>query len=294
MRLQESQELFDVRIYLFCLMSNHLHLLVETPRGNLNCFMSSVLTGYTVYFNRRHKRHGHLMQGRYGAQLVDSDEHLIKLSRYIHLNPVQTTPWRGRSTNERIRALRQYAWSSYTMYTGTAKPPDWLVMGPVKEQLTRVGRAASPKAYAAYVEAGLAKSDEEFAQLMKTRPVAIGSTSFVDRVKEAALGLVGSTVKREDASLCAVKEWKRPEDVLAMVQRILGDDAYLLDHRKHGAVARGFYAWSLQRYAGMTQRDVALRLGISTGAGVSAMIKRVRGVSGFQRWQKKLELLIKG
>lgn len=69
-------------------MSNHVHLLVETPLGNLNRFMGSVLTGYTVYFNRRHRRVGHLMQGRYGAQVVEGNDYLLKLSRYIHLNLV--------------------------------------------------------------------------------------------------------------------------------------------------------------------------------------------------------------
>ena len=61
-RLGESVELYGVRLYLFCLMDNHFHLLVETPRANISRFMQSVLTGYTVYFNRRHNSVGHLLQ----------------------------------------------------------------------------------------------------------------------------------------------------------------------------------------------------------------------------------------
>ena len=63
-RLEQAVEDFEVRLYLYCLMSNHFHLLVGTPRGNLSKFMQSLNTGYTVYFNLRHRRHGHLMDGR--------------------------------------------------------------------------------------------------------------------------------------------------------------------------------------------------------------------------------------
>jgi REP element-mobilizing transposase RayT len=65
--LGESVKPFDVRLYLYCLMTNHVHLVVETPRANLGRFMHRVQTAYTVHFNRRHRRSGHLTQGRYGG-----------------------------------------------------------------------------------------------------------------------------------------------------------------------------------------------------------------------------------
>ena len=89
-RLAESKEQYEVRIYLYCIMDNHFHLLAETPRANVSRFMQSVLTGYTVYFNLRQRHRGHLLQGRYGTQLVEGDAYLHRLSRYIHLNPVRT------------------------------------------------------------------------------------------------------------------------------------------------------------------------------------------------------------
>ena len=112
-RLADSLAVHDVRVFLYCLMPNHLHLLVETPKGNLDRFMGSLLTGYAVYFNLRHQRAGHLMQGRYGAQVVEGNEYLLKLSRYVHLNPVQVTEIRERSLTERIQILREYRWSSF-------------------------------------------------------------------------------------------------------------------------------------------------------------------------------------
>jgi putative transposase len=87
-RLSLSVRSYGVRVFLYCLMDNHFHLVLETPRANLGRFMQSVLTGYTVSYNLRHRRCGHLFQGRYGARLVAGDDYLLKLSRYVHLNPV--------------------------------------------------------------------------------------------------------------------------------------------------------------------------------------------------------------
>ena len=116
--LGESVERFDTRLYLFCLMGNHIHLVVETPRANLGQFMHRIETAYTVYFNRRHEHCGHLLQGRYGARLVEKDAYLLRLSRYVHLNPVFTTAARKRPVRERIAMLREYRWSSYRSYIG--------------------------------------------------------------------------------------------------------------------------------------------------------------------------------
>ena len=119
--LADSAAIYQVRVYLYCLMPNHFHLLVETPQGNLDRFMGRLLTGYTVYFNRRHQRVGHLMQGRYGAQVVEGNDYLLKLSRYIHLNPVQVHDISEWPLTERLRLLRDYRWSSFQESGGPGK-----------------------------------------------------------------------------------------------------------------------------------------------------------------------------
>jgi putative transposase len=70
-RLGDSVQEYGVRLYLFCLMSNHFHLLVETPGGNLSAFMHKLQTAHTVFYNRRHERAGHLLQGRFNAKIVE-------------------------------------------------------------------------------------------------------------------------------------------------------------------------------------------------------------------------------
>lgn len=77
------------QIYAFCLMPNHVHILVRTLSMPLAKFMSRLLTGYALYFNKRHKRVGHLFQNRYKSIVVDEEIYLLELIRYIHLNPLR-------------------------------------------------------------------------------------------------------------------------------------------------------------------------------------------------------------
>jgi REP element-mobilizing transposase RayT len=76
-------------VHIWCLMSNHYHLLLETPSGNLSQIMRHINGAYTTYFNVKRKRAGHLFQGRYKAILVEVDAYALELSRYVHLNPVR-------------------------------------------------------------------------------------------------------------------------------------------------------------------------------------------------------------
>jgi REP element-mobilizing transposase RayT/predicted RNase H-like HicB family nuclease len=88
----------------YCLMDNHYHLLVETPEGNLSFEMRQLNGIYTLRFNRRHGRIGHVFQGRFKAILVERESYLLELCRYVVLNPVRA----GMVAN-----AAQYPWSSY-------------------------------------------------------------------------------------------------------------------------------------------------------------------------------------
>src|SRR5436309_1550477 len=107
---------FHLRLHGYVLMSNHYHLLVETPRGGLSRALRYLNGVYTQAFNRRHRRVGHLYQGRYKAILVDKDSYLAELSRYVHLNPVRIRPQKEKSVAEQWRVLEKYRWSSLAGY----------------------------------------------------------------------------------------------------------------------------------------------------------------------------------
>ena len=115
--LESATRRYDAMIHVYCLMSNHYHLLLETPSGNLSQILRHVNGAYTTYFNTKRQRSGHLLQGRFKAILVDMDEYSKEHSRYIHLNPHRA---------KMIDNLEQYRWSSYLDYIGTRKPPAWL------------------------------------------------------------------------------------------------------------------------------------------------------------------------
>jgi putative transposase len=109
------------RVHAWVLMTNHYHLLVETPEPNLVAGMRWFQTTYTVRFNRRHRLSGHLFQGRYKAVVVDPDErgYFVTLSDYIHLNPVRA----GMIGLD--KRLFDYLWSSYRWYTMKTERRDW-------------------------------------------------------------------------------------------------------------------------------------------------------------------------
>ncbi len=122
--LADNLERYHVQLHGYVLMANHFHLLLKSMEGNLKHFMQRFNTSYTVYFNRRHHRNGHLFQGRYKAILVQADTYLLELSRYIHLNPVRIRSVAGQSVQEQLVALHDFAWSSYPGYvTQKAQQP---------------------------------------------------------------------------------------------------------------------------------------------------------------------------
>lgn len=115
--LREASAMWKVRIAAYCLMSNHYHLLVQTPGANLSRFMRHINGLYTQYFNRTYKSDGPLFRGRYKSIVVESDSYLLELVRYIHRNPLQ---------GGLVKHLEDYRWSSHRMYISRGNEVNWL------------------------------------------------------------------------------------------------------------------------------------------------------------------------
>ncbi len=118
-----------VNILCFCLMPNHFHLVLQQiADGGVTKFMQKLGTGYTMYYNLKHKRQGVLFQGKFKAVAIETDEYLLHLSRYIHLNPIGLIEanWKQGGIKNRNTAkyfLREYRWSSFLDYMNVKNYP---------------------------------------------------------------------------------------------------------------------------------------------------------------------------
>ena len=137
--VEEACERFRLVVHSYCLMPNHYHLLLQTPWANLSEGLGWLQTTYSIRFNRRHRRSGHLFQGRFKAHLVEADSYAGRLITYIHLNPVCPRDKRRPVARERRGELRRYRFSSHRAYAGlagTKEVPKWLCL----EWLSYFGR----------------------------------------------------------------------------------------------------------------------------------------------------------
>ena len=171
--LESATERYGAQIHCFCLMPNHYHLLLETPRGNLQAILHHLNTAYTNYFNRKTGRVGHLFQGRYRAILVEKDSYALELSRYIHLNPVKS---------KLVDHPSRYPWSSYLTYTGKPQGWDWLRTDFILDQMSSNRRRAQER-YWEYVKDGIEKGSPDPLEKVVASTL-LGSEKFMNWVRE--------------------------------------------------------------------------------------------------------------
>ena len=239
-------------VHTWCLMSNHYHLLLETPLGNLSQIMRHINGAYTTYFNVKRKRAGHLFQGRYKAILVEADAYAAELSRYMHLNPVRAGM---------VAQPEHYPWSSYRSYIGHSTMPEWLKTDFILGSFGK-NAADANKEYQRFVEERLNRAYESPLNATVASTI-LGRSSFVRAVAERHLG-----AKRAERSLPAVKALAlRPsmDDIIRTIKAELGDRAELL---------RQVSLYCCQKYSGVKLKDIGARFGISDAA-VSQASRRV-------------------
>lgn len=143
--LSQVTQRFHWICHAYCLMNNHYHLIIETPDGNLSKGMRQLNGVYTQAFNKRHRRVGHVFQGRFKGILVQKDSHFLEVCRYVVLNPVRA---------KMVSHPRQWKWSSYRATAGNTQPHSCLT---IDEILSHFGqrRAAAQQKYAEFVQAGI-------------------------------------------------------------------------------------------------------------------------------------------
>jgi REP element-mobilizing transposase RayT len=250
-KLQSSLGIYQVVLHAYVLMGNHFHLIVETPRANLSEFMRHFNISYTAAFNRRHRRVGHLYQGRYKAILVDKDSYLAELSRYVHLNPVRIKPHQSKTVSEQWRFLERYIWSSLPGYLAPSKRQRWVNY---EEVLAESGGTA--KMYRQFIDDGLRQGYETPWEKV-TGQLTLATEGFV-----ADLGKkVGPDAAKREQPSVKVFQAVKPEEVLSIVSR------QLKVKREEFAKRRTAYRDEravaidlLYRYSAINQREIGQRL----------------------------------
>ena len=168
--LAEVVKRFNWVCHVFCLMTNHYHLVVETPEGNLSKGMRQLNGMFTQASNRRHKRVGHIFQGRFKGILVNKDSYLLELARYVVLNPVRAGM---------VKHPKEYPWSSYGMMVGYVQTPSWLAADGVLA-LFGTRRAEARRRYAQFVAEGVGK-ETVWSELRQQ--IYLGNEKFVQRMQ---------------------------------------------------------------------------------------------------------------
>ncbi|MFT7490708.1 MAG: putative transposase [Pseudohongiellaceae bacterium] len=168
--LNQVCERFNWVCHSYCLMTNHYHLLIETPEGNLSQGMRHLNGVYTQRVNRSHNRVGHVFQGRYKAILVDKESYLLELSRYIVLNPVRAGM---------VNAAKDWSWSSYQSTAGLSVCPAWLKVDGLLLNFSKHKKKAIQK-YCAFIAEGYNNSSP-WDQL--NNQIYLGNDAFVDKMQ---------------------------------------------------------------------------------------------------------------
>src|SRR4030042_1692045 len=252
--LESAHERYGAVIHVYCLMGNHYHLLLETPRGNLSQIIHHINGAYTTYFNIKRDRSGHLFQGRFKGILVEKDAYCKELSRYIHLNPVRASM---------VKTPSEYSWSSYRYFIGKDKKPQWLTTELVLGDFGGGGRKGY-RGYREYVERRETKELESpFKRVIAS--TFLGSEEFIKNIRMEYL----EKKKKDKRNIPAIKKiLKGPslEEIEKTVVKVLG---------KERALYKKMCIYLSHQYSGMRLEEIGTYFGMKNGA-ISQLSRRFK------------------
>ncbi len=258
--LQESCELFDLRVAAYCLMSNHYHLLIQTPSGNLSRGMRHVNGVYTQRYNRRRKIDGQLFRGRYKSVLVEQDSYLLELLRYVHRNPVRANM---------CEAVADYPWTSHQGYLSDAGRWDWLS----KQFLLGMFSDKSGVAKREYEK--FVRNEDSLGVLDffgKKNPASVfGSRDFVQWVKDKYYELKKHNEVPQSRLLAPTID-----EIKEAVIRSYGVEAMVLEQTKRGRInePRNLAIFLSRKLSGLRLEAICQAFGLGSYSSVSSVVIR--------------------
>jgi len=266
-RIEHYRQRYGFRLYAYVLMSNHVHLLMETQNVALSEIMQGIQASYTQSYNRRRGKVGHLFQGRYKAILCDRDAYLLELVRYIHLNParlkVPDNPWR-------------YRWSSHGAYLSKASAVKVDTQEVLNQFGSRLGTAR--RAYQRFMEDGMKQGHEEkYYQTHDQR--FLGDEEFV---KEVAQRTEAKEVEIEAKKV----GFARLLQAVCAVHEVDSKNLLQAGRQRRWVAARAQLVYLAREWCGLTAKELAGRLHRD-----ASMISRLYGWYQTHRDKRTEEML---
>lgn len=259
--LIDSSEMWNLRVSAYCLMPNHYHLLVQTPDANISRCMRHIDGVYTQYFNRINGFDGPLFRGRYKAILIDADNYLLQVMRYIHRNPLKAGL---------CDKLEAYMWSSHKGYLSKAEKWNWLNKDFLLSMI-----ASSKKDQLRIYRRFVSTEDEEIENIINQPklPPILGSERFIDFIKSKI------THKKTDDEIPQSKELAPDIDQIkkTVCSHYQIKDQYL-HHSKRGVInePRNVAIYLTRRLRGDSLNQIGKQYGINKYSSVSSIILRTK------------------
>ena len=272
--LADSLAVYNVSLLAYVCMTNHFHLFLITPDGNLSEFMRRFNISYTSAFNRRHDRFGHLYQGRYKSFLIDADSYLKEVSRYIHLNPVRIQKYARKPVKDKIKIFSEFKYSSFSGYVNVRNRVDFISYNKVLDCFngdTTEGR----RIYRQFVYKGLKEDPDSPLEEGKGCGI-VGSSVFTEYIREKYLEKVSLKSQREQPFLKAVSVGYTPDELIAWFCKLINEDQSEICRRGRNSTDRAILMELLYRYCNIKQPEIGLLVGGIDYSAVSYARKRLR------------------
>lgn len=283
--VEEACSLFNVFIASYCLMDNHYHLLVNTPESNLARFMRHVNGVYTQRFNRKYQRDGALFRGRYRSILIEADEYLTQVVKYIHNNPLKA---------KKVIKLEEYRWSSHLIYLKGKNPKSWLDVTSVLSlfSITKKLAIAHYKEFMGY------PVKDEVAQFYskKNQASILGESIFKDWIKS-------NFIKKDHKAQLEIKERRelQGEKIFQIIKsevcRIFKIDEKVLFEKRRGEenIPRYFAIALSRELSGLSLPELAEKFNIMSYKTVATnhyrLKKKIERNKKYSRLYKKIKRL---
>lgn len=258
--LAEAKEKYRYLLHAYVLMTNHYHLIIETPEKNLSKIMHYLNSSYTTYTNIKRKRSGHLFQGRYKAIVVDKDSYLLELSRYLHLNPVRANM---------VEKPEEYPYSSYNSYIASTTE-NIISRENILEMLAKNGKKARDR-YRTFVESALGEETES--PLKKVYGgVILGSEGFTRNV---LLRLESDRLGQTEVShRKALQSATGMQEIITAVCAYYGITWEEIKKSKRSE-ARKVCIYLLKRYSGSSNNEIGEQIGNMTYSAVAKTCQNI-------------------